>query len=131
MQSDFAPELMHGLLTGRLDLAPIAHLSPNRKLTMAKVSEAPFYIAIPENHPIVSKDVLTLGDLRGCTWIMFDCRVHPMLHVSIFRRAAEEGIAYRNKQNVIAADEAFQLVADNVGVAFLTMASALRTKMPG
>ena len=54
-----------------------------------------------------------------------------MLHDLIFRRAAEEGIAYRNNQNVLAADEAFQLVADNVGVAFLTMASALRMKMPG
>ncbi len=131
VQSDFAPELVHGLLTGRLDLALIAHPSPNRKLTMTKITEAPFYIAIPENHPLVSKDVLTLEDLRGCTWIMFDRKVHPMLHDLIFRRAAEEGIAYRNNQNVLAADEAFQLVADNVGVAFLTMASALRTKMPG
>jgi hypothetical protein len=60
---------------------------------------------------------------------MFDRKVHPMLHDLVFRRAAEEGIAYRNNQNVLAADEAFQLVADNVGVAFLTMASALRTKM--
>ncbi|MGD0270711.1 MAG: LysR family transcriptional regulator [Candidatus Sulfotelmatobacter sp.] len=131
MQSDFAPELVHGLLTGRLDLALIAHPSPNRKLTVTKITEAPFYIAIPENHPLVSKEVLTLEDLRGCTWIMFDRKVHPMLHDLVFRRAAEEGIAYRNNQNVLAADEAFQLVADNVGVAFLTMASALRTKMLG
>jgi DNA-binding transcriptional LysR family regulator len=131
MQSDFAPELVHGLLTGRLDLALIAHPSPNRKLTMTQIAEAPFYIAIPESHPLVPKNVLTLEDLRGCTWIMFDRKVHPVLHDSIFRRAAEEGIAYRNNQYVLAADEAFQLVADNVGVAFLTMASALRTKMPG
>jgi hypothetical protein len=62
---------------------------------------------------------------------MFDRKVHPMLHDLVFRRAAEEGIAYRNNQNVLAADEAFQLVADNVGVAFLTMARALRTKMLG
>src|ERR1022692_1590063 len=50
MQSDFAPDLVHGLLTSRLDLALIANPSPNRKLTMAKITEAPFYIAIPENH---------------------------------------------------------------------------------
>lgn len=131
MQSEFAPELVHGLLTGRLDLALIAHPSPNRKLTMTKITEAPFYIAIPENHPLVSKDVLTLEDLRGCTWIVFDRKVHPVLHDMISRRAAEEGVAYRNNQNVLAADEAFQLVAENVGIAFLTMASALRMKRPG
>lgn len=131
MQSDFAPELVHGLLTGRLDLALIANPSPTRKLTMTKITEAPFYIGIPENHRLVSKDILTLEDLRGCTWIVFDRKVHPILHDMISRRAAEEGVAYRNNQNVLAADEAFQLVAENVGIAFLTMASALRTKRPG
>lgn len=128
MQSEFAPDLVHGLLTGRFDLALIAHPSPNRKLTMTKITEAPFYIAIPENHPLVSKDVLTLQDLNGCMWITFDRKVHPGLHDMISRRAAEEGIAYRNNQNVLAADEALQLVAENLGIAFLTKASALRTK---
>jgi DNA-binding transcriptional LysR family regulator len=109
----------------------LAPRAANRKLTMTKIAEAPFYIAIPENHPLVSKDVLTLEDLRGCTWIVFDRKVHPMLHDMIFRRAAEEGVAYRNNQNVLAADEALQLVAENVGIAFLTMPSALRTKRPG
>jgi DNA-binding transcriptional LysR family regulator len=131
MQSDFAPDLVHGLLTSRLDLALIANPSPNRKLTMAKITEAPFYIAIPENHPLASKDVLTLEDLRGCTWIVFDRKVHPILHDMICRRATEQGVVYKNNQNVLTADEAFQLVAENVGIAFLTMASALRTKRPG
>ena len=131
MQSDFAPELVHGLLTSRLDLALIAHPSPNRKLTMAKITEAPFYIAIPENHPRASKAVFTLEDLRGCTWIVFDRKVHPILHDMIFRRAAEEGVAYKNNQNVLSADEAFQLVAENVGIAFITMTSALRMNRPG
>lgn len=131
MQSDFAPELVHGLLTSRLDLALIAHPGANRKLTMAKISEAPFYIAIPENHPLVSRDILTLGDLRGCTWIIFDRKVHPILHDMISRRAAEEGVTYRNNQNVLSDEEALQLVAENVGIAFLTMATALRTNRPG
>jgi DNA-binding transcriptional LysR family regulator len=131
MQSDFAPELVHGLLASRLDLALIANPSPNRKLTMAKITEAPFYIAIPENHPLASKDVLTLEDLRGCTWIVFDRKVHPILHDMICRRATEQGVVYKNNQNVLTADEAFQLVAENVGIAFLTMASALRTKRSG
>jgi DNA-binding transcriptional LysR family regulator len=51
MQSDFAPELVHGLSTSKLDLALIAHPGANRKLTMTKIADAPFYIAIPEDHP--------------------------------------------------------------------------------
>jgi len=76
-------------------------------------------------------ETLTLEDMRGCTWIIFDRKVHPTLHDMIARRAAEEGVIYLNNQNVLWAEEAFQLVSENVGVAFLTMASALRTKSPG
>ena len=131
MQSDFAPELEHGVVTGKLDLALIANPSSNRKLTTTKVTEAPFYIAIPEDHALASKETLTLGDLRDCTWIVFDRKVHPALHALLWRRAAEEGLPYRNNQNVLAAEEAVQLVAENIGIAFLTKAGALRAKGNG
>ena len=131
MQSDFSPELVHSLLTSKLDLALVAHPGGNRRITTARVTESPFYIAIPADHPLAARNVLTLEDLRGCTWIVFDRKVHPILHDMISRRAAEEGVTYRNNQNVLSADEAFQLVEENVGVAFLPMASALRAKRPG
>jgi len=131
MQSDFAPELVHGLATSKLDLALIAHPGANRKLTMTKIAEAPFYIAIPDDHPLAAKETLKLEDIHGCTWIIFDRKVHPILHDMISRRAAEEGVSYRNNQNVLTAEEAFQLVSENVGIAFLTMTSALRTKNHG
>jgi DNA-binding transcriptional LysR family regulator len=102
-----------------------------RRLFAARITEAPFYIATPDDHPLVAKETLTLEDLRGCTWIIFDRKVHPILHDMIARRAAEDGVIYRNNQNVLSADEAFQLVAENLGIAFLTMASAPRTKSPG
>jgi DNA-binding transcriptional LysR family regulator len=130
MQSDFAPELAHGLLTSSLDLALIANPAANRKLTMAKITEAPFYIAIPENHRAY-KETLTLEDLRDWTWIVFDRKVHPILHDMILRRAKEEDVTHKNNQNVLSADEAFQLVEENVGIAFLTIESALRTNRPG
>jgi len=131
MQSDFAPELVHGLLTSKLDLALIANPGANRKLTTTKIAEAPFYIAIPDDHPLAVRETLTLEDMDGCTWIIFDRKVHPILHDMISRRAAEQGVIYRNNQHVLTAEEAFQLVSENVGIAFLTMASALRTKSSG
>jgi len=131
MQSDYAPELVHGLLTGKLDLALIANPDASRKLTMTKITEAPFYVAIPDDHPLAARETLTLKDMHGCTWIILDRKVHPTLHDMISRRAAEEGVIYRNNQNVLTAEEAFQLVSENVGIAFLTMASALRSKSPG
>jgi DNA-binding transcriptional LysR family regulator len=97
---------------------------------MAKISEAPFYIAIRDDHRLASRETLTLEDLRDCTWIVFDRKVHPILHDMILRRAKEEGVRYENNQNVLSAEEAFQLVGENIGIAFLPMASALRTNRP-
>ena len=99
MQSDFAPELVHGLATSKLDLALIAHPGANRKLTMTKIAEAPFYIAIPDDHPLATKETLTLEDMHGCTWIIFDRKVHPILHDMISRRAAEEGVIYCHSES--------------------------------
>jgi hypothetical protein len=91
---------------------------------MVEITEAPFCFAFLENHLPTSKDVPSLQDLRGCTRIVFDRKVHPMLHEMISRRAAEEGVPYKDKRNVMAAAEAFQSVAESVGIAFLTKATA-------
>ena len=131
MQSEFAPELEHGVVTSKLDLALIANPSGNRKLTTTKIAESPFYIAIPEHDELASKDTLALGDLRDRTWIVFDRKVHPGIHSMLSRRAREDGVPYRNNQNVLAAEEAVQLVAESVGIAFLTKEGALRAKGEG
>ena len=52
LHSDFAPELVHSLLVGKLDMALVANPGPNRKLTTSKVSEAPLYVILPDNSPI-------------------------------------------------------------------------------
>jgi hypothetical protein len=54
MQSDFAPELEHGIVTSKIDLALIANPSANRNLTTTKITEAPFHIAIREDHVLRS-----------------------------------------------------------------------------
>jgi DNA-binding transcriptional LysR family regulator len=130
LQSDFAPDLVHSLLTSTLDLALIANPAPNLKLTMTKVTEAPFYIAIREEDSVDLKTVLTLDDIRDMPWILFDRKVHPLLYDAILRRAAEEGIMVTNHQSIMSAGEGIQLVAENMGVAFLSRSGALRNVRP-
>ena len=45
---------------------------------------------------------------------------------AILRRAAEEEIVFRDGQKVLTAEDAAQLVSENLGIAFLSMAGALR-----
>ncbi len=101
LHSDFAPELVHSLLVGKLDMALVANPGPNRKLTTSKVSEAPLYVILPDNSPIAEKDVVTLADLAEETWILFERKAHPGVYDSILRRAEEEEIVIRDGQKVL------------------------------
>ncbi len=131
MQSDFAPELVHGLLNSSLDLALITNPGTNSKLTTLKVTDFPFYIALREDNPLAQKSSVMLRDLRDSPWILFDRKVHPAMHDLILRRGLEEGMVGKNHQTIFTADEAIQLVQEGMGVAFLTMGSALRRFRPG
>lgn len=131
LHSDFAPELVHALLVGKLDMALIANPGPNRKLTTTKVSEAPLYVVLPEDSPLTAKDAVTLSDLANQTWILFERKAHPGMHDTLLRRAEEEEIVVRNGQKVLTAEDAAQLVSEDLGVAFLTMTGALRVARQG
>jgi DNA-binding transcriptional LysR family regulator len=131
IQSDYSPDLVHGLLTSKLDLAVIAHPGANLQLTTTRISEDPFYIALQEDHPLAAKETLTLNDLRDIPWILFDRKVHPAQYDSILRRAVEEEIMVKSNQTVLTADEALQSVAEDMGVTFLTMTTALLNVRPG
>ncbi len=131
LHSDFAPELVHSLLVGKLDMALVTNPGPNRKLTTSKVSEAPLYVILPDNSPIAEKDAVTLADLADETWILFERKAHPGVYDSILRRAEEEGIVIRDGQKVLTAEDAAQLVSENLGVAFVSMAGALKVQQLG
>ncbi len=76
--------------------------------------------------PLASKDTVSLQDLRDERWILFERKAHPDMYDAILRRAAEEEIVFRDGLKVLTAEDAAQLVQENLGVAFLSMAGALR-----
>ena len=131
LHSDFAPDLIHDLIVSKLDLALIANPGANRKLTTAKVSEEPLYAVLPENSALLSKETVTLPELADYTWILFEKKAHPLMYEAILRRAAEEEIVVRNGQKVLTAEDAAQLVSENLGIAFLSKTGALRIAQRG
>ena len=131
LESDFALELAQDLLLAKLDLALITNPDPNRKLTAVQVSEAPMYAVLPDSSPLLSKAAVTLGDLAGDTWILFEKKAHPTMHDTILHRAAEEGIVVKDGQKFLSAEEAAQLVSEGLGVAFVSMPGALKIQQQG
>ncbi len=131
LHSDFAPELVHDVIVSKLDLALITNPGPNRKLTTTKVSEAPLYAVLPAGSPLLQKAAVTLVDLSDQTWILFEKKAHPLMYDTILRRAEEEGIAVKDGQKVLSAEDAAQLVSEHLGVAFVSMPGAMKIAQQG
>ena len=131
LHSGYAPELIHDLSVAKLDLALIANPSSNGKLTTTRVTDCPLYVVLPELSPLVTKEAVTLIDLKNERWILFERKAHPDLYDAILRRAAEEEIVIRNGQKVLTAEDAAQLVSENLGIAFISMPGALRISERG
>ncbi len=131
LHSDFAPELIHDLIVSKLDLALIANPGPNRKLTTTKVSEAPMYVVLPDNCPLAAQEAVALADLANYSWILFERKAHPGMYDAILRRADEEEIVVRSWQKVLTAEDAAQLVSENLGIAFVSMTGAQRIARQG
>jgi DNA-binding transcriptional LysR family regulator len=126
VHSEPSSDLAHDLLSADLDLAIITDPAKNPKLTMNKLIETPLHIVLPREHPLSSKASVKLSDLRNERWIVFQKRLHPILYDRIMKRAHDAGFEPRRLDHILFADEAETMLTAAPGVAFLTMANAMK-----
>jgi DNA-binding transcriptional LysR family regulator len=130
VHSESSSELAHGLLTSDLDLALITDPARNSKLTMSKLIETPLHVVLPRENPLSSKASLKLNDLCNERWIIFQKRLHPLLYDRIMKRAHDEGFEPRRLDHILFPDEAEHMLSAAPGIAFLTMANAMKLRGP-
>ena len=121
----FAMDLVRNVLAGELNFALVLSPPENAQLTAVPFARAPLYAALPETHPSVRKDRLTLRDLASDQWILFAKQVHPIIRDTILETARGEAIAPEIVHDVFTAQQAFHLVSEHMGIAILTDPTAL------
>jgi DNA-binding transcriptional LysR family regulator len=126
VHSESSSDLAHDLMSANLDVALITQPEQNAKLTMTKLAETPTHIVLPREHILASKNAVKLTDLRDERWIIYQKRVHPLLHERIMKRMHEESIHPKRIDSILYPDEAEHLLLANRGVAFLTKANAMK-----
>ena len=112
-------ESVRSVLVGEVNLALVTAPPPDTQITAVPFAPAPLYAAIPETHPAAQKEILVLQDLAKDEWILFAKRVHPLLHEAIMDTARSESIIPKHAHDVIAPQEALDLVSEHLGVAIL------------
>jgi DNA-binding transcriptional LysR family regulator len=125
LTSQFSCELVRQLLGGSLDLAIATEPPESPLMTTVKIDEAPFYIAMSERDKLASCRSVSLQNMDGRCWILFERRLHPPLYDSIMRRAEGQGVFPSRIKHFTVPEEAFPSVADGSCVAFLVKVGAL------
>ena len=100
-------------------------------MTTVKIDEAPFYIAMSERDKLATRSSVSLEEMAGRCWVLFERRLHPPLYDTIMRCAEARGILQTRVKHVIASEEAFPSVADGSSLAFLVKVGALRLARNG
>jgi DNA-binding transcriptional LysR family regulator len=125
LASKFSIDIVHDLLAGMVDLA-IAHEPPESALlTCVLVAEQPFYIAMAKRDALALNPSVSLDQMAGRHWILFERQLHPPVYDAIIHAATQRGVRPRSIQHVIAPEEAFPFVSDGSAIAFVVKAGAL------
>lgn len=131
VSNQFSYDLIHDLLAGELDLAIATEPPESRRLTMAKVAEAPFYIAMSEEHELARQRSITLDALSDRPWVLFERRIHPPVYDAVMQLAQERRVVPTEVQHVVAPEDAFPFIADGAGIAFVVKSGAIRIARDG
>jgi DNA-binding transcriptional LysR family regulator len=122
--TQFAMESVRSVLVGEINLALVTAPPHDSQITAVPFAPAQLYAALPETHPAAHKERLVLQDLAKDKWILFPKRVHPLLYEAIMDTARRGSIAPKHAHDVIAPQQAMDLVSEHVGVAILTQPTA-------
>jgi DNA-binding transcriptional LysR family regulator len=131
LSQQFSCDLIRDVLAGALDLAIATEPPDSKRLTMVKVAESPFYIAMAKEDELASEPSVTLDALAGRPWVLFERRLHPPVYDSVMRLARERNIAVTKVQHIVVPEDAYPLIADGGAVAFVVKSGAIRIAREG
>ena len=131
LSQQFSCDLIHEILAGGLDLAIVTEPPEAKRLTMVKVGESPFYIAMSEEDELAYESSVTLDTLAGRPWVIFERRMHPPVYDSVMRLAEERKIRPSFVRHIVVPEDSYPFIAYDSAVAFVVKSGAIRIARDG
>jgi DNA-binding transcriptional LysR family regulator len=131
LSQQFSCDLIREVLAGGLDLAIATEPPEARRLTMVKIAEAPFYIAMSKQDELASESSVTLDVLAGRPWVIFERTMHPLVYDSVMQLARERKIIPAKVHHIVVPEDAYPLIADAGAIAFVVKSGAIRIAREG
>jgi DNA-binding transcriptional LysR family regulator len=119
IESMFAPDLAHGVLSAELDIAIIAEPAENPHLTLVRLTAAPLCVAMPADHPAASRGAVSIEQFADVGWMIFPRKAHPLVYDRILEASRQATVFPVELHHYVVPQEAAQLVLEHFGVAFI------------
>jgi LysR family transcriptional regulator, benzoate and cis,cis-muconate-responsive activator of ben and cat genes len=119
MESRFANELVHSVLSAELDLAIVEEPLDNPLLTLVSLAAVPLYALMSSDHPAARHRSVNVEDFGSVGWMMFPKRSNPSIYESLLDLAKKAAVTPVELHHYMAPQEVVQLISENFGVAFM------------
>ena len=128
LETGSVPELIESVLQGEAELGLLVMLTDHPLLTVLPLFEGRMLAALPRNHPMASKPLVSLSDLSPYPHILVGSRMpFGMLTSSAFEQA---GLPCRVCADVTSSLQACALINAGVGVALIDEFTARNMSWP-
>lgn len=131
LRSNFSNENARQVIAGALDLALIAGVPDNPKLSFLNLADDPFYIAMPLEDELAANREIRMSDMHNRNWILLGRHANQHLYDSIQHVASDNGVRIADTRHVTSPAEASELIRERKGLAFLPRHGAWRIARDG
>lgn len=110
------PEQVQALLEGRLDYGLAGLKVENASIAVEPLLKVPFYIALPEGHPLAQEEAVELVHLEGEPFILMPREALPPLYEAFMEVFKEAGFRPKVVREAVRFPQGISLVAAGIGV---------------
>lgn len=110
-------QLIMDVLHGKLDAAFILYHPDNPLLNVIPIRPEKIGIILPDNHALVSKEIISLKDLKSETFILFPRQMNPVMYDEIIAHCHQSGFSPKKIRETAPRSNAIGLVAAGEGIA--------------
>jgi DNA-binding transcriptional LysR family regulator len=118
--TEYSCESVLSLIEKNIDIALVISPPKIGRITLVSLRRSPFLIAMRDDHPLASKQGLSLDDIGTYPWVFLNRQAHPLLHEAILNRMKDLGIPPRITHSILNAEESLPYISNSDAIAWWT-----------
>jgi DNA-binding transcriptional LysR family regulator len=129
--SNYSNELARQVISGDLDAAVTTGVPETPKLSLLRLADNPFYIALAMDDPLAQHREMLLEQLHDRNWILLSRHANSYLYDMILFVGSGKNVRPKDIFHVMSPEEVSELILEHHALAFLPRAAAWRISRDG